>query len=120
MDVEPAVLNARKALRFPPRPGSDAIAVNKVCYISHPGMGDDAVAEGRTGGSWKAKASKLGHLCGPGEQMIQVHKVLVPNVQLLYPEERQAFKFLEDAVVKPTGSNVFIKWDAKHIHKKTI
>ena len=44
------------ALKFPPKSGNDAIAVNKPCYLMHPDMGDEAVAEGRTGGSWRAKA----------------------------------------------------------------
>ena len=109
----------RCELKFTPRAGADAIAVNKLCYITHPDMGDDAVAERRTGGSWKAKAQKLGNLCRQGEQMVQIHKVLLPNIRLIHVEERQPFRYLEDALVKSKGSNVFVKSDAKYIHKKS-
>ncbi|KAG0597110.1 hypothetical protein M758_UG311700 [Ceratodon purpureus] len=62
------------ALRFPSKAGCHATAVNKLVYLTHSDMGDQAVAEGRSGGSWKAKAQKLGNLCDRGEQMVQVHK----------------------------------------------
>ena len=107
------------ALKFPPRTGNDAVAVNKVCYLTHPDTGDKVIAEGKTGGSWKAKAQKLGHLCNQGQQMVQVHRIIIQNVRLLHVEERQPFLTVDEAVVKPTGSNVFVKWDSKHIHKKT-
>ena len=107
------------ALKFPPRSSSEAIAVNKLCYLSHPDSGDRVVAEGKTGGSWKAKAQKFGHLCDPGEQMVQIHRVIVPNTRLLHVEVRQPFQTVDDAVVKPTGSNVFVKWDTRFLHKKT-
>ena len=105
-------------LKFPPRASNDAIAVNKLCYLSHPDYGDDVVAEGRTGGSWKAKAQKFGRLCSVGEQMVQIHKVFVPHLRLLHLEERQAFVTIGDAVVKATGSNVYVKWNAKYLHKR--
>ncbi|KAG0573679.1 hypothetical protein KC19_VG199900 [Ceratodon purpureus] len=107
-------------LKFPPKTSSEAVAVNKPCFITHPDMGDEAVAEGRTGGSWKAQSQKLGNLCQQGEQMVQVHKVFVKNLRLLHVESRQPFQFLEDAVVKCSGSNVFVKWDCKYIHKKSF
>ena len=108
----------KSLMKFPPRASNDAIAVNKLCYLLHPDCGDDVVAEGRTGGSWKAKAQKFGRLCAVGEQMVQIHRVLVPNLRLLHLEERQPFETLEDAVVKPTGSNVYVKWDTKYVHKR--
>ncbi|KAG0624622.1 hypothetical protein M758_3G261800 [Ceratodon purpureus] len=120
METHPVDASSALFLKFPPKAGSDAVAVNKACYITHPDMGDEAVAEGRTGGSWKAKAQKLGNLCQQGEQMVQIHKVLVQKVRLLHVEERQPFQFLDDAVVKCVGSNVFVKWDCKFIHKKTF
>ena len=52
--------------------------------------------------------------------MIQVHKVLIPHLRLLHAKDRQPFESLDDAVVKSTGSNVFVKWDSRYIHKKTM
>lgn len=107
------------AMRFPPRAGTDAIAVGKLCYLTHPDSGDSVIAEGKTGGSWRAKAQKLGNLCGPGEQMVQIHQVFVTNMRLLHLEDRQPFLTMDEAVVKPTGSNVFVKWNTRYLHKKT-
>lgn len=109
-----------KALKFPPKSGCEAIAVNKPCFLTHPDMGDEAVAEGRTGGSWRAKAQKFGKLCEQGEQMVQIYKVLLPKIRLLHVEDRHQFVYLEDAIVKSTGSNVFVKWDCKYLHKKSF
>ncbi|KAG0588034.1 hypothetical protein KC19_2G210300 [Ceratodon purpureus] len=106
------------ALKFPPRAGNDAIAVNKLCYITHPDSGDTVIAEGKTGGSWKARAQKLGNLCGSGEQMVQVHRILIPNMPLLHVEDRQSFLTVDDAVVKASGSNIFVKWNARYLHKR--
>ena len=108
------------ALKFPPKSGCEAIAVNKPCFLTHPDMGDEAVAEGRTGGSWRAKAQKFGKLCEQGEQMVQIYKVLLPKIRLLHVEDRHQFVYLEDAIVKSTGSNVFVKWDCKYLHKKSF
>ncbi|KAG0573148.1 hypothetical protein KC19_VG152500 [Ceratodon purpureus] len=120
MESLPVAPSPSRTLKFPPRIGSDVIAVNKPSYICHLDMGNDAVVEGRTGGSWKAKSQKLGTLCQQGEQMVQIHKVLVPHVPLLHLESRQPFQCLEEAIAKSTGSNVFIKWDCKYIHKKSF
>ncbi|KAG0596126.1 hypothetical protein M758_UG226500 [Ceratodon purpureus] len=107
------------ALKFPFRAGNDAIAVNKLCFVTHPDSGDNVIAEGRTGGSWKARAQKLGNLCGPGEQMVQIHRILIPNMRLVHLKDRQRFLTVDDAVVKPSGSNVFIKWNTRYLHKKS-
>ncbi|KAG0589266.1 hypothetical protein KC19_1G008400 [Ceratodon purpureus] len=106
------------SLQFPPRSGNEAIAVNKFCYITHPDTGDIVVAEGKTGGSWKAKGSRYGNLCNVGEQMVQIHRVFLPDLRLLHIEDRQSFRTTSDAVVKANHSNVYVKWDAKYIHKK--
>ncbi|KAG0597005.1 hypothetical protein M758_UG303400 [Ceratodon purpureus] len=120
LETSDAVVSTSKALNFSPKSRCNSIVVNKPCYLTHPGMGDKAMAEGRTGGSWRAKAQKFGNLCQQGEQMVQIHKVLVPNIRLLQVEARQLFEYLDDAVMKSTGSNVFVKWDCKYLHKKSI
>ena len=98
-----------------PRLSDDPIACNKPCFILHPDFPDAVVAEGKSGGSWKAKTQKLGHLCNKGEQMVQVHKVSQTGCRLLHVEERQSFRILDDAVVKKTGSAIYVKWDTRYL-----
>ena len=38
---------------------AEAIACTRACWILHPDAGDDIVAEGRAGGSWKAQHKNL-------------------------------------------------------------
>lgn len=98
-----------------PRESEDPIACNKPCYILHPDFPDLVVAEGKSGGSWKARTQKFGHLCSKGEHMVQVHEVKIPKCRLLHLEDRQPFEVLEDALVKRTGSTVFVKWSTRHL-----
>ena len=102
-----------------PRITDGAIAANCLCFILHPEFGNTIVAEGRSGGSWKSPSSKFGHLCSEGQQMVQVHKILVPNIPLIFVESRQHFTLLDHAVVKPSGSSVYVKWISKLLTKKT-
>ncbi|KAG0575256.1 hypothetical protein KC19_VG330800 [Ceratodon purpureus] len=97
---------------------SGAVAVNNPCFILHPDKKDTVVAEGRAGGSWKAPSTKFGHLCTEGQQMVQIHKIIVPNLPLPFIEERQPFTILEHAFVKPSGSNVYVKWSSRLLVKK--
>ena len=92
-----------------PRVTSGPIAANSLCCILHPDHRDIIVAEGRSGGSWKSHSAKFGSLCEEGEQMVQIHKIIKPNVSLLFIEERQPFTVLEHALVKPHGSSVYVK-----------
>ncbi|KAG0596445.1 hypothetical protein M758_UG254900 [Ceratodon purpureus] len=101
-----------------PRITKGAIAVNCLCYVLHPDHADIIVAEGRAGGSWKSPSSKFGSMCAEGEQMVQIHKIIKPNVPLIFIEERQPFTLLEHAVVKPAGSSVYVKWHSKLLRKK--
>ena len=103
---------------FLPRITSDAIAANHLCYIGHPDHGNSVVAEGRTGGSWKSPKQKFGSLCTEGEQMVQIHKIIIPGVQLIFNEDRHPFKTLEEALVKPSGSSVYVKWQTRLLWKK--
>ncbi|KAG0625678.1 hypothetical protein M758_2G072900 [Ceratodon purpureus] len=112
---ERQVERIRHGLMIMPRITDDPVACNKPCYILHPDLPDVVVADGKTGGSWKAKTLKFGHLCNKGEQMVQVHQIRVPKCRLLHVEEKQAFSTLDDALVKSRGSNVFIKWSSKHL-----
>ena len=105
----------RHGLLMMPRLSEDPVACNKPVYILHPDHPDKVVAEGKSGGSWKARTQKLGHLCAKGEQMVQVHVINIQKCRLLHVEERQAFKVLDDAVVKKTGSTVFVKWSARYL-----
>ncbi|KAG0574017.1 hypothetical protein KC19_VG228300 [Ceratodon purpureus] len=101
-----------------PRITNDALAANCQCYILHPDKGDKIVAEGRIGGCWKSPSQKFGNLCSEGHQMVQIHRILVPNLPLIFVEERQPFTMLEHALVKPSGSSVYVKWHSRLLHKK--
>ena len=98
-----------------PRISSEPIACNKACYILHPDFPDTVVAEGRSGGSWKARTQKLGHLCDKGEQMVQVHQINKEGCKILFPEERQPFRILDEALVKKTGSAIYVKWNTRYL-----
>ena len=105
----------RHGLIMLPRISDDPVACNKPVYILHPDFPDKVVAEGKSGGSWKAKTQKFGHLCAKGEQMVQVHVINIEKCRLLHVEGRQPFTVLDDAVVKRTGSNVFVKWSTRYL-----
>ncbi|KAG0573626.1 hypothetical protein KC19_VG194700 [Ceratodon purpureus] len=96
--------------RLLPRVTSGPIAANKQVYILHPDFADIIVAEGRSGGSWKSQSAKFGKMCEEGQQIVQIHKIIKPNVPLIFIEERQPFMVLEHALVKPHGSSVYMKW----------
>ncbi|KAG0575076.1 hypothetical protein KC19_VG316000 [Ceratodon purpureus] len=95
-------------MKFPltltPRITKQLVAAICLVFILHPDHGGNIVGEGRTGGSWKAQSRMMGSLCSEGEQMVQVHKVLIPNVPLVFVETRQPFTLLDHAIVKPSGS----------------
>ncbi|KAG0573342.1 hypothetical protein KC19_VG169900 [Ceratodon purpureus] len=101
-----------------PRTPSGPIAANTYCYVLHPDHGDKIVAEGRTGGSWKSPSQKYGNLCKEGEQMLQIHRIVVPNLPLLFIEERQPFRVMEHALVKSSGSIIHVKWLTKLLWRK--
>ena len=92
-----------------PRVTSDAIAANKLCFILHPECGDTVIAEGKTGGSWKSPSQIFGNLCKEEEQMVQMHKIIRPNLPLLFLEDRQPFTLLDHALVKSSRSSVYVK-----------
>ena len=102
-----------------PKEKAEAIACSRACWILHPDAGDEIVAEGRAGGSWKCPTQKFGHLCSFGDQMVQVHRLILGNHRLLHSEERNpGFATLKDAIVKPKFSNVYIKWDSRFLIAK--
>ena len=109
----------RHGLLMLPRLTTDPIACNKPVYILHPDFPDKVVAEGKSGGSWKCRTQRLGHLCSQGEQMVQVHSVSEPGCKLMHIEERQPFAVLGDAVVKKFGSSIFVKWNTRYLVRNT-
>ena len=96
-----------------PRLSDRAVAANAQCFVLHPDHGDMIVAEGRTGGSWKSPKQKFGSLCAEGEQMDQIHKVIKSNLPLPFIEDRNPFTTLDQALVKPSGSSVYVKWHSR-------
>ncbi|KAG0619255.1 hypothetical protein M758_4G126200 [Ceratodon purpureus] len=103
----------RLELTLQPRFTSHALAANSLCYILHPDHGNTVVGEGRTGGSWKCRSGKYGLLCSEGEQMLQIHRVIKTGLPLIFVEERQPFTTMDQAVVKPSGSSVYVKWQTR-------
>ena len=103
----------RFELTLQPRITSGPIAANALCYILHPDHGNTIVAEGRTGGSWKSPSQKYGSLCSEGEQMVQIHKILKQNLPLPIIEDRVPFTTMDQALVKPSGSSVYVKWKSR-------
>ena len=101
-----------------PRLLNDAIAVNSLCYILHPDHGETIVAEGKTGGSWKSPSTKFGKLCLEGQQMVQVHKIIKTGLPLIFSESRHPFTTLDEVLVKPAGSGVYVKWYSKLLIRK--
>lgn len=115
----PSQERIRHGLLMLPRLTRDPIACNKPCYVVHPDFPDKVVAEGKTGGSWKSKTQRFSHLCSQGEQMVQVHTVTNPKYKLMHIEDKQLFTVLGDALVKKSGSSVFMKWDSRYLIRKT-
>lgn len=125
---------ARKRVVSPPRPrrlhamvptplprlSPHPIPYSTPVMILHPQY-ERPVAYGKAGPSWKTKTGKLGPLCQPGQQMVQINLVTIPNVPLMHLESRHFAKTLEGALTPipmPTGQKVFyVKWDTSHLIK---
>ena len=59
-------------------------------------------------------------LCGfRRQQMVQVHRINVPNLPLIYIEDRQPYRILDDALVKKSSSSIYVKWETRLLWKKT-
>ncbi|KAG0575081.1 hypothetical protein KC19_VG316500 [Ceratodon purpureus] len=98
----------------------EAIAANTSCYVLHPEHGDTIIAEGRIGGSWKSPSGRYGSLCAEGEHMVQLHRIVVSNLPLLFVKQRQPFTLMGHALVKPKGSNVYVRWLSKLLWQKNL
>ena len=111
----------RLGLIMLPRLTSKPLAGNCLCFILHPDHHDIVVAEGRTGGSWKSPSGKFGKFCSEGEQIVQSHKIYKTELCLIFTEDRHKFTTIDQALVKPVGSKVYVKWLTQLLHpnKKT-
>lgn len=120
VDTDPVQRPPRE--KFPltllPRLASGALAANIACYVLHPDCGSMIVAEGRSGGSWKSPKQKFGSFCSEGEQMVQIHKINKPGLPLPFIEDRQPFTILDHALVKSSGSSIYVKWPSNMLVKK--
>ncbi|KAG0594975.1 hypothetical protein M758_UG127900 [Ceratodon purpureus] len=119
-EAQPTVRVPRQHFEVVPllRITKDPLLANSMCYILHPDKRDTIVAEGRTGGSWKCTSGKFGSLCKDGEQMVQIHKLIVVNLPLIFIEDRQPFTLLDHALVKPSKSSVYVKWQSQLLCKR--
>lgn len=61
------------------------------------------------GGSWRSKTMKFGGLCAKGEQMVQIHEIVVQNVPVMYANDRFHFVIIEEAIVSPRCNETYIK-----------
>ena len=50
--------------------------------------------------------------------MVQIHQILVPGLPVIFTKERHALAMLDEALVKPSGSSVYVKWQSCLLWKK--
>lgn len=115
----------RRAIKVPPplpRLTSHPLPYSTPVMILHPDYAN-IVGYGKAGASWKNKAGKLGKLCEPGEQMVQINTINVSGVPLLHTDERHIAKTLDGALTPipiSTGQKVFyVKWNTRYLVKET-
>jgi hypothetical protein len=103
-----------------PLPGicTPPIAYSTTVQILHPGH-EGEVARGKVGASWKNTKGLLGPLCEPGQQMVQVHRIVIPGVPLMFIEDRHHAMTLDGAVTPPGHKPLYIKWDTRYMRKLT-
>lgn len=97
-----------------PRLTNDPIPANKFCWILHPCHENLVVAQGKSGVAWKSK-SKLAADCVISEQLVQVHRTFVKEVEAMCFVTRDEFKTLDDALPPSSGKHKFMKWDTRHL-----
>lgn len=101
-----------------PRPSLHPLPYSTPVMILHPDY-SRPVAYGKAGASWKMKTGRLGGLCEPGQQMVQVNQVAVANVSLLHLESRHSARTLEGALnpyPMPSKQKVlYVKWNTSHL-----
>ena len=61
----------------------------------------------------------LGPLCELGQQMVQVHRIVIPGVPLMFIEDRHHATTLDGAVTPPGQKPLYIKWDTRYMRKLT-
>lgn len=96
-----------------PRLTTDPLAANKPIWILHPQYGERAVAQGKSGISWKSK-TKMGTMCATGEQWIFVHRILIVDVPVLHGSASDGPQTLECALPPTTGKHHCIKWSSRY------
>ena len=52
--------------------------------------------------------------------MVQIHRIIKPGLPLIFNEARQPFTTMDQALVKPFGSTVYVKWYTRLLHRKRI
>lgn len=100
----------------------DFVREGAQCWVLHPHNGTKPVAEGIAGGAPSrhsigdgSGSSFLEDLCNEGQQMVKVTKVYKKNTELMYVENRQCAKFL-DEYVTPTAP--MVNWAARYLAEK--
>lgn len=103
----------------------ELVRVGAPCWVLHPGNGIRPVAEGiagtappvcnREGGIGR---SLLRELCEEGQQMVTVTKLHKKNTELMFPEENNGSRYLDDYVTPPAPSNTSVTWATRYLAEK--
>jgi hypothetical protein len=51
--------------------------------------------------------------------MVQVHKIVIPGVPLMFIKDRHHATSLDGAVIPPGQKPLYIKWDTRYMRKIT-
>jgi hypothetical protein len=92
------------------------IIYSSLVHILHPSHYGE-VAQGKVGASWKNTKTKFGPLCEPGQQMVQVLKIVVIGVPLMFLESQHHAMTLDGALSVPKQKPLWIKWETRYMVK---
>lgn len=91
----------------------------------HPSNGIRPVAEGIAGKAppvcnteASIARSLIRELCEEGQQMVTVTKLHKKNTELMFPEEHNGSKYLDDYVTPPASSDTSVKWATWYLAEK--
>jgi hypothetical protein len=118
MSPTSALPTGRLARSLVPSICTPPIAYLTIVQILHPGH-EGEVARGKVGAIWKNTKGLLGPLCEPRQQIVQVHRIVIPGVPLMFIEDCHHATTLDGAVTPPGQKPLYIKWDTRYMRKLT-
>ena len=103
----------------------ELLRVGAACWVLHPSNGIRPVAEGIAGPAPPMSSeeggigrSLLRELCEDGQQMVTVTKLHKKNIELLFPEENNGSKYLDDYVTPHASSTTTVTWATRYLAEK--